>query len=332
MDIRILALLDESKEVAMAQVLPIPHLARTQAEPLLATIGNTPLLRLDKVSAEFPDVEIYGKAEYFNPGGSVKDRAASNMVFDGERSGKLNHSRIILDSTSGNTGIAYAMIGANRGYKVKLVLPANASLERKRILKAYGAETVYSDPDEGSDGAIRLCRQIYMADPDLYFYPDQYNNPANWKAHFEHTGPEIIQQTGGRLTHFVTSMGTSGTFTGVSRRLKRDLPEVKCISAQPSSGFHGLEGLKHMPTAIVPGIYDEKLADGNVWIDTEDAYRMVRRLAREEGLLVGISSGANVHAATMVARECVARGESATIVTFLCDGADKYLSEHFWED
>jgi cysteine synthase B len=316
----------------MAQALPIPHLARTQAEPLLETIGNTPLVRLDRIAGEFPDIEIFGKAEYFNPGGSVKDRAALNMVLDGERSGKLNHKRVILDATSGNTGIAYAMIGANRGYRVKLCLPANASEERKRILKAYGAEMVFSDAAEGSDGAIRLCRQIYMADPDLYFYPDQYNNPANWKAHFEHTGPEIIQQTGGRLTHFVTAMGTSGTFTGVSRRLKRDMPEVKCISAQPSSGFHGLEGLKHMPTAIVPGIYDEKLADENLWIETEDAYRMVRRLAREEGLLVGISSGCNVHAATILARELAERGEAATIVTVLCDSAEKYLSEEFWND
>jgi cysteine synthase B len=316
----------------MAQVLPSPLLARTEAEPLLATIGNTPLLRLEKIPREFPGVEIFAKAEYFNPGGSVKDRAALNMILDGERSGKLNLGRTILDSTSGNTGIAYAMIGANRGYKVKLVLPGNASPERKRILKAYGAEMVFSDPNEGSDGAIRLCRQIYMEDPDRYFYPDQYNNPANWKAHFEHTGPEIIKQTGGRLTHFVASMGTSGTFTGITRRLKRDLPEVKCISVQPESGFHGLEGLKHMPTAIRPGFYDEKLADENIWMDTEDAYRMVRRLAREEGLLVGISSGSNVHAATRVARDLVSRGESGIIVTVLCDSAEKYLSEHFWDD
>jgi cysteine synthase B len=319
-------------KIKMALVVPIPHLARTGAEPLLATIGNTPLLRLEKIPREFPGIEIFGKAEYFNPGGSVKDRAALNMILDGERSGKLNHRRVILDATSGNTGIAYAMIAANRGYKVKLCLPANASIERKRILKAYGAEVVFSDAAEGSDGAIRLCRQIYMADPDSYFYPDQYNNPANWKAHYEHTGPEILKQTAGRLTHFVAAMGTSGTFTGVSRRLRRDLPETKCYSAQPSSGFHGLEGLKHMPTAIVPGIYDEKLADGNLWIETEDAYAMVRRLAREEGLLVGISSGCNVHAATILARELVARGESATIVTMLCDSADKYLSEHFWEE
>ena len=316
----------------MAHASPIPRLARTQAEPLLATIGNTPLVRLDKIARAFPDVEILAKAEYFNPGGSVKDRAALNMVLDGERSGRLNPQRVILDATSGNTGIAYAMIGANRGYRVKLCLPANASEERRRILQAYGAEMVFSDAAEGSDGAIRLCRKLYLADPDAYFYPDQYNNPANWKAHFEGTGAEIIEQTGGTLTHFVASMGTSGTFTGVTRRLRRDLPEVKCYSAQPSSGFHGLEGLKHMPTAIVPGFYDEKLADGNVWIETEDAYRMVRRLAREEGLLVGISSGANVHAATVLAREAAARRESATIVTILCDSAEKYLSERFWNE
>jgi S-sulfo-L-cysteine synthase (O-acetyl-L-serine-dependent) len=316
----------------MAHVLPSVIAVRSQAERVLDTIGNTPLLRLEKISRPYAGIEILGKAEFYNPGGSVKDRAALNMVLDGERSGKLNHNRVLLDSTSGNTGIAYAMIGAVRGYQVKLCLPANASMERKRILKAYGAEMLFSDAAEGSDGAIRLVREVYNADPDRYFYPDQYNNPANWKAHFEHTGPEIIQQTGGQLTHFVTAMGTSGTFMGVTRRLRRDLPEVKCYSAQPSSGFHGLEGLKHMPTAIVPGIYDEKLADGNLGIETEDAYAMVRRMAREEGLLVGISSGCNVHAATLLARELAARGESATIVTMLCDSADKYLSEHFWDE
>jgi len=316
----------------MAHVVPSVNPVRSLAEPLLAAIGNTPLLRLEKLSALYPGVEILGKAEFFNPGGSVKDRPALNMILDGERSGKLNHSRIVLDATSGNTGIAYAMIGAVRGYRVKLCLPANASIERKRILKAYGAEMVFSDAGEGSDGAIRMCREIYKSDPDLYFYSDQYNNPANWKAHFEHTGPEILQQTGGAITHFVAAMGTSGTFTGVTRRMRRDRPEVKCYSAQPSSGFHGLEGLKHMPTAIVPGIYDDQLADGNYWIETEAAYAMVRRLAREEGLLVGISSGCNVHAATLVARELVERGEQATIVTMLCDSAEKYLSEHFWDE
>jgi cysteine synthase B len=316
----------------MANVLPIPHPAHAQAEALLDTIGHTPLIRLEKIPLDFPGVEIYGKAEYFNPGGSVKDRAARNMVLEGERSGRLNHSRTIMDSTSGNTGIAYAMIGANRGYKVKLVLPANASSERKRILKAYGAEAVFSDAGEGSDGAIRLCRKIYEEDPDRYFYPDQYNNPANWKAHFDGTGPEIIEQTGGRLTHFVAAMGTSGTFMGTTRRFRRDLPQVKCISAQPSSGFHGLEGLKHMPTAIRPGFYDDTAADENLWIETEDAYKMVRRLAREEGLLVGISSGCNVHAATVIARRLVECGEPGIIVTVLCDSAEKYLSEHFWDE
>jgi cysteine synthase B len=305
---------------------------RSQSERMLDTIGNTPLLRLEKISRIYTGIEILGKAEFYNPGGSVKDRAGLNMILDGERSGKLNHNRVLLDATSGNTGIAYAMIGAVRGYQVKLCLPANASMERKRILKAYGAEMVFSDAAEGSDGAIRLCREVYRADPDRYFYPDQYNNPANWKAHFEHTGPEIIQQTGGQLTHFITAMGTSGTFMGVTRRLRRDMPEVKCYSVQPSSGFHGLEGLKHMPSAIVPGIYDDQLADGNYGIETEDAYAMVRRLAREEGLLVGISSGCNVHAATLLARDLAERGESATIVTVLCDSADKYLSEHFWDE
>ena len=316
----------------MAKALPISAVVRSEAESLLETIGNTPLLRLEKVARDLPGVEIYAKAEYFNPGGSVKDRPALNMILEGERLGKLNPTRVILDATSGNTGIAYAMIGAARGYKVKLCLPSNASPERKRILKAYGAEIVFTDPGEGSDGAIRKARAIYMEDPDRYFYPDQYSNPANWKAHFEHTGPEIIRQTDGRITHFVASMGTSGTFTGVSRRLRRDLPHVKCISAQPSTGFHGLEGLKHMPTALVPAIYDETLADDNIWFETEDAYAMVRRLAREEGALVGISSGANLVAARKVARGLVERGEEGVIVTVFCDAADKYLSEHFWDE
>lgn len=316
----------------MAQPFSISAPSVSHATKLLATVGNTPLLRLEAIGRDFPGVEICGKAEYFNPGGSVKDRAALNMVLEGERSGKLNPHRIILDATSGNTGIAYAMIGAARGYRVKLCLPGNASMERKRILKAYGAELVLTDPAEGSDGAIVKCREIYRQDADPYFYPDQYNNPANWKAHYESTGPEIIEQTAGRLTHFVASMGTSGTFTGITRRLRRDLPGVKCWSAQPSSGFHGLEGLKHMPTAIVPGIYDARLADGNLWIDTEDAYRMTRRLAREEGILVGISSGANVWAATQLARRLAERGEPGVIATILCDSADKYLSERFWEE
>jgi cysteine synthase B len=299
---------------------------------ILSRIGNTPLLRLARIAADLPGIEIYAKAEYFNPGGSVKDRAALHMILDGERTGLLTPDRVILDSTSGNTGIAYAMIAAVKGYRVLLCLPANASMERKRILKAYGAEVVLTDPAEGSDGAIRKCREMYESDPSRYYYPDQYNNPANWKAHFETTGPEILEQTGGRITHFVAGLGTSGTFTGVTRRLRRDMPGVKCYSAQPASGFHGIEGLKYMPTAIVPGIYDETLADGNLWLETEDAYRMVRRLARDEGLLVGISSGANVVAALRLGREVYDAGQTAVIVTIFSDSADKYLSEQFWDE
>jgi S-sulfo-L-cysteine synthase (O-acetyl-L-serine-dependent) len=317
----------------MAQVLAFHKpTARLRSTSILEQIGNTPLVRLAKLDADLPGVEIYGKAEFFNPGGSVKDRPALNMILDGERTGRLTPDRILLDATSGNTGIAYAMICAARGYRVMLVLPGNASRERKAMLKAYGAEAVFSDPGEGSDGAIRKCREIYEADPDRYFYPDQYNNPANWKAHFETTGPEIIEQTDGRITHFVAAMGTSGSFVGTSRRLKRDIPGVQCISAQPSSGFHGLEGLKHMPTAIVPGIYDPSIADHNLWIETEDAYAMTRRVGREEGILVGISAGANLVAARKVGKELVASGEPGVIVTFLCDSASKYLSEPFWDE
>jgi cysteine synthase B len=254
------------------------------------------------------------------------------MILDGERTGRLAPDKILLDATSGNTGIAYAMIAALKGFKVKLCLPANASHERKQILKAYGAEMLFSDPGEGSDGAIRLCKQVYDADPEKYFYPDQYNNPANWQAHYNGTAVELLDQTGGAITHFVACMGTSGTFMGTSRRLKREIPSIQVISAQPSSGFHGLEGLKHMPTAIVPGIYDASIADDNLWIETEDAYRMTRWLGRNEGLLVGMSSGANVHAAREVARRIAKDGGKGVVVTVLCDGATKYLSEPFWND
>lgn len=312
--------------------LAAPRLYPHGDTSVLAHIGNTPLLKLSKLTADLPGVNIYGKAEYLNPGGSVKDRPALNMILDGERTGKLNRERVLLDATSGNTGIAYAMIGAAKGYRIKLCLPLNASPERKRILRAYGAELVLTDPTQGSDGAIRKCHEIYEADPDRYFYPDQYSNPCNWKAHFETTGPEIIAQTSGAITHFIAGMGTSGTFMGVSRRLHRDVPGAKCYSMQPSTGFHGLEGLKHMPTAIVPSIYDPELADGNIWIDTEDAYKMVRRCAREEGILIGISAGANIVAARKVGKRLVEQGEHGVIVTVLCDGADKYLSEEFWND
>jgi S-sulfo-L-cysteine synthase (O-acetyl-L-serine-dependent) len=316
----------------MAFAAAVPRIYPSSEFSILKTIGNTPLLRLAQVAEDLPGIEIYAKAEFFNPGGSVKDRAAMSMILDGEQTGRLTKDRIILDATSGNTGIAYAMIAAVKGYKVRLCLPANASDERKRVLQAYGAEIVFTDPAESSDGAIRRCRQIYEENPDLYFYPDQYSNPANWKAHFETTGPEIVRQTEGRITHFVAAMGTSGTFTGVSRRLKREVPGVQVVSCQPASGFHGLEGLKHMPTAIVPAFYDEHLADENLWIETEDAYRMARKLGKTEGLLVGISSGANVHAARTLGKRLASEGRHAVIVTMLCDGASKYLSESFWND
>ncbi len=303
-----------------------------KASSVLQAVGNTPLLRLARLTQEYPGIEIFGKAEYFNPGGSVKDRPASRMIAEGERSGRLTPEKILIDSTSGNTGIAYAMIAAAKGYRVKLCLPRNASPERKRILQAYGADIVFTDPGEGSDGAIRKCREIYSADPERYFYPDQYNNPANWQAHFDTTGPEILAQTEGGITHLVAALGTSGTFMGVARYLKREKPSVECISAQPSSGFHGLEGLKHMPSAIVPGIYDPSLADRNLWLETDEAHAMVKRLAREEGLLVGISAGANVCGALRIANELRDQGRGGVIVTILCDGADKYLSESFWDD
>jgi len=295
---------------------------------ILDSIGETPLIRLNRVTAEVPNVEIYAKAEFLNPGGSVKDRPALSMIRDGEETGKLVPGKTIVDATSGNTGIAYAMIGAAKGYKVKLFLPANASPERKRILHAYGAELVLTDPALQTDGAITACRDEYLAHPDKYFYPDQYGNPANWLAHFRTTGPEILRQTEGRITHFVTGLGTSGTFMGVGRFLREQSPDTRLVAMQPATGFHGLEGLKHMETALVPAIYDESLADEQIAIETEDAYRMVKRLAREEGLLVGLSAGANVAAALSVARKL----ESGVIVTVFCDGAEKYLSDAMWEE
>jgi S-sulfo-L-cysteine synthase (O-acetyl-L-serine-dependent) len=294
---------------------------------LLDLIGNTPLIQLNNL-VENPRVEIYGKAEWANPGGSVKDRPALKMIREGERTGALTRDKTIIDATSGNTGIAYAMIGAALGYRVKLCLPRNASEERKRILRAYGSELVPTDPLSGSDGAIIAARGIVAADPEKYFYPDQYNNPANWQAHYETTGVEIFEQTGGRLTHFVAGLGTSGTFMGAGRRLRELNPTVELISMQPDSPFHGLEGLKHMQTAIVPGIYQPSLADHQIEVSTEDSYAMVKRLAREEGWLVGISAGANLVAATKVAD----RIEEGVIVTILCDDGSKYLGEKFWED
>src|SRR5437763_10257312 len=303
-----------------------PVLDRTAGSSVVDLIGRTPLVRLRRFEREAPGVELYAKAEWQNPGGSVKDRAAARMILEGEASGALTPERTILDATSGNTGIAYAMVGAARGYRVKLCVPDNASPERKLILRALGAELVLTDPLEGTDGAIREARRLHAADPQRYFYPDQYNNDANWQAHFDTTGPEIIEQTSGRLTHFVAGLGTSGTFVGTGRRLRRFNAAIKLISFQPDSPLHGLEGLKHMASAIVPGIYDRTLADEDLRVATETAYAMVRRLAREEGLLVGISSGAALAATLDVAR----RIDRGVIVTVFPDGAEKYLTEAFW--
>src|SRR6202167_6382053 len=271
-------------------------------QELLERIGNTPLLRLGRIGAEFPNAGFYAKAEWFNPGGSVKDRAAYSMIREGERTGALRAGKVILDATSGNTGIAYAMIGAALGYKVKLCLPSSASPERKQILAAYGVEIVTTPGGDGTDGAIRRVREIYEANREKYFYPDQYGNPANRAAHYNTTAPEIWEQTQGQVTHFVAGLGTSGTFVGTTRRLKELNPQIRCISFQPDSSFHGLEGLKHMATAIVPPIYDASLADENMEVLTEDAQRIAKQLAREEGLLVGVSAGAALCACLHVAR------------------------------
>ena len=304
----------------------LPGYLRT-ASSVLDLIGNTPLIRLSSFEADLKNVELYAKAEWRNPGGSVKDRAAARMIADGERSGALTRDRMILDATSGNTGIAYAMIGAARGYRVRLCVPENVTPERKRILKAFGAEVVYTDPMQGSDGAIIRVKQMYAENPDRYFYPDQYNNPGNWRAHYDTTGPEILEQTGGRVTHFVAGLGTSGTFVGAGRRLREVIPAIKLISVQPDSPLHGLEGLKHMQTAIVPGIYDPTLADQDLGISTEEAFELTRRLAKE-GVFVGISSGANLAGALQVARNT----SDAVVVVVFCDGGEKYLSERLWDE
>ena len=309
----------------MGEWIPRPG---ADSHNVLSLIGNTPLLRLHTLTRELPGVELYAKAEWANPGGSVKDRAALNIIHQAERSGLLSRDKILLDSTSGNTGIAYAMICAARGYRLRLCVPGNVSLERRRILKAHGADVLYTDPLLGSDGAIRKARELYQENPRLYYYADQYNNPANWAAHYESTGREIFEQTNGRLTHFVAGLGTSGTFTGITRRLRELKPGVRCVSVQPDSAFHGLEGLKHMPTAIVPGIYDPLLADENLEVGTEETHGMARRIAREEGLLVGISSAAAVVAALRVARQI----KDGVIVTIFPDSGNRYLSEEFWND
>ena len=299
---------------------------------LLERIGNTPLVRLDELTRDLPGIQILGKAEWVNPGGSVKDRAASAIVADAMQRGLLSPEQGLLDATSGNTGIAYAMLGAALGFPVTLAMPSNVSPERKRYLAAYGAEIVWTDPADGSDGAIRQARAMVAAEPDRYFYADQYSNDNNWLSHYHTTANEIWQQTNGQVTHFVAGLGTSGTFVGTTRRLRELNPNVRCISMQPDSPFNGLEGLKHMATAIVPKIYDPTLADANIDLETERAYAMCLRLARRSGLLVGVSAGGAVAASLEVAEREHKAGREAVIVTVLCDSAEKYMSERFWQE
>jgi cysteine synthase B len=295
---------------------------------LLDAVGRTPLLALSRVAGDVPGLRLLAKAENLNPGGSVKDRAVRAMLLDGIESGRLAPGKTILEATSGNTGIADAMLGRALGYPATVCLPANASSSRRATLAAYGVELVLTDPLEGTDGAIRKAREMAAANPERFFYPDQYSNPANWRAHFDTTGPEIWRDAGGAITDFVAGLGTSGTFVGMSRFLKRMSPSIRCVSVEPDGPLHGLEGLKHMESAMVPAIYDPTLADDRVTMATEEAYAMCRRLVREEGVFVGPSSGANVAAALRVGRQA---GRPATVVTILCDGGGRYLSERFWE-
>ncbi len=306
--------------------MALPTSATGTTPSIVDLVGDTPLIRLRRIERSVPNVELYAKAEWKNPGGSVKDRPALRMIQEGIASGRLTRDKVILDATSGNTGIAYAMIGAAMDYQVTLCVPENVTPERKRILRAYGAKLIFTDPLEGSDGAIRMAQKIHAEQPDTYFYADQYSNDFNWRSHYDTTGPEIIRQMGTRLTHFVAGLGTSGTFVGTGRRLREYNRNIVLASVQPDSPLHGLEGLKHMESAIVPGIYDPKLADEDVRVGTEEAYQMTRSLAQEEGLLVGISSGANLAGALQVARP------GAVMVVVFCDGGERYLSERFWEN
>ena len=316
----------------MASAAPDRVSGMTTARPIapvsiIDLIGRTPLVRLRTFGADLPGIELYAKAEFQNPGGSVKDRAAASILREARRAGRLREGVTILDATSGNTGIAYAMISAAHGYRLKLCMPANVTPERTRTLKAYGAELVLTDPMEGTDGAIREARRLFAADPQHYYYADQYNNDANWRAHYDTTGPEIIEQTEGRITHFVAGLGTSGTFMGVGRRLREFNPDVQLVSVQPDSPMHGVEGLKHMETAIRPGIYDDTLADEDVRVATERAYSFTRRLASEEGMLVGVSSGAALVAALDLAERV---GEGVIVMVFP-DSGTRYLTERFWD-
>lgn len=309
---------------------------RLVGKSILERIGNTPLVRLDELTRDLPGIQIMGKAEWVNPGGSVKDRAASAIVNDAVKRGLIEpgnrHGKGLIDSTSGNTGIAYAMLGAALDFPVTLCMPTNISPERKKYLAAYAAQVIWTDPSEGSDGAIRKVRELVANEPDRYFYADQYSNDQNWLAHYRTTAVEIWEQTEQQVTHFVAGLGTTGTFMGTTRRLREFNPAIQCISMQPDSAFNGLEGLKHMATAIVPKIYDAALADDNIDLETELAYKMCLRLARKSGILVGVSAGGAAAAALRIAEREHAAGREAVIVTILCDSAEKYMSERFWQD
>lgn len=300
-------------------------------QSVVDAVGDTPLVRLNRVTRHVPDVEIWAKLEFANPGGSVKDRPALRMILDALADGRMAEGRILIDSTSGNTGVAYSLFGAALGLRVRLVMPSNVSKPRKDIAQSFGTEVIYSDPMEGSDGAIRVARELVAKEPDKYFYPDQYSNPSNWRAHYDGTGREIVEDLGGRLTHFVAGLGTTGTMMGCTRRIKEHAPQVECIAVEPDNALHGLEGLKHMASSLVPAIYDPRVPDRIVPVSTESGWDMADRLAREEGLHVGHSSGANVVIALQVAEQLHQSGRGGCIVTIVCDRGDRYFAPMKWE-
>ncbi len=300
-------------------------------ESVVDAVGNTPLVRLNRVARHTPDVEVWAKLEFANPGGSVKDRPALRMIHDALADGRMTRDKILIDSTSGNTGVAYSLFGAALGLRVRLVMPSNVSRARKDISRSFGTEIIYSDPMEGSDGAIRLARELVAKEPDTYFYPDQYSNPSNWRAHYDGTGREILDDLGSRLTHFVAGLGTTGTMMGCTRRIKDDAPHIECIAVEPADALHGLEGLKHMASSLVPPIYDPNVPDRIVPVKTEDGWDTADRLAREEGLHVGHSSGANIFAAVRVAEEVQRSGRGGCVVAIVCDRGDRYFAPMKWE-
>ena len=307
------------------------RLPARRLDSVIDAVGNTPTVRLNRVAQDMPDVEVWAKLEFANPGGSVKDRPALRMIQDALADGRMSRDKILIDSTSGNTGVAYSLFGAALGLRIRLVMPSNVSKARKDIARSFGTEIIYSDPMEGSDGAIRLARELVAKEPETYFYPDQYSNPSNWRAHYDGTGREILEDLGPRLTHFVAGLGTTGTMMGCTRRIKHDAPHVQCVAVEPADALHGLEGLKHMASSLVPPIYDPHVPDRILPVKTEDGWDMADRLAREEGLHVGHSSGANVFAAIQIAGEVQKSGRSGCIVAIVCDRGDRYFAPMKWE-